>query len=83
MHCACQRMTVLDLAYEGHNIIKTGELEYSRLRGSAQTSTLLPDADNTAVGSQHVRDFLQEAPPGPPVFLLHFFLRRKTQPRRM
>lgn len=40
MHCACQRMAVLDLAYEGHNIIKTGELEYSRLRGSAQTSTL-------------------------------------------
>ena len=23
MHCACQRMTVPDLAYEGHNIIKT------------------------------------------------------------
>ena len=21
MHCACQRMTVPDLAYEGHNII--------------------------------------------------------------
>lgn len=40
MHCACQRMTVLDLAYEGPNIIKTGELEYSRLRGSSQTSTL-------------------------------------------
>jgi len=40
MHCACQRMMVPDLAYEGHNIIKTGELEYSRLRGSAQTSTL-------------------------------------------
>ena len=71
MHCACQRMTVLDLAYEGHNIIKTGELEYSRLRGSSRTSTLggclwtasAPDADNAAVGSHNAAyGFLQETP---------------------
>ena len=70
MHCACQRMTVLDLAYEGHNIIKTGELEYSRLRGSAQTSTLKPDADNAAVGSHDKKIFCRRHQMSP-VFLLY------------
>ena len=70
MHCACQRMTGPDLAYEGHNIIKTGELEYSRLRGSAQTSTLLPDADNAAVGSHDKKIFCRRHQMSP-VFLLY------------
>ena len=44
----------------------------SRLRGSNQTSTLQPDADNAAVGSHNV-DFLQEASKGVSCFLnFHF-----------
>ena len=57
----------------------TGELVRG-LRGSTRTSTLLPDADNAAVGSQHVRDFLQEAPPGPPVFFFVAFFLKEEDP---
>ena len=52
----------------------TGGARDSGLRGSIRTSTLLPDADNAAVGS-HPYDFLQEAPQkGVSCFLLWLIL---------